>query len=379
MREGRIFKRGTSWTFVVDLAPPGAPRQQRKRGGFATKREAIAAMAELQGSVARGSYVEPSRQTVAGYLQEWLPSARARLRPGAYDAVALHVRAYIIPGIGDVPLQGLTAARVKVLYAELAESGRHRGGGGLSAKTVHNIHRTLSRGLSDAVHDGVLVRNPAERCHTMPSSPEQATWDAGQVRAFLVHVAEDRLVTMWRIAATTGIRRGELVGLRWSDVDLEHGRLSISQQRAKGGGTVAAGPTKTRRSRRLVSIDPATVTALRGHRKRQAEERLLFGAGYTDEGLVFCREDGVPLHPDRVTQLFRRHSAAAGLPWIKVHGLRHTHATLMLQAGVHPKVVQERLGHSSIAITLDTYSHAIPAMQEDAADRLAALVDGTSP
>lgn len=176
-------------------------------------------------------------------------------------------------------------------------------------------------------------------------------------------------------AATTGLRRGELVGLRWPDVDFHAGRIAVVQQRAKGGGTVAVGPTKTKRSRRLVSLDAGTIAALRQHREAQDKEKELLGAAYGDEDLVFCRPDGSALHPDRVTQLFRGHVRRAGLPRIKLHGLRHSHATLMLRAGVHPKVVQERLGHSSIAITLDTYSHAIPAMQEDAASRVARIVD----
>ncbi len=177
------------------------------------------------------------------------------------------------------------------------------------------------------------------------------------------------------MAVTTGLRRGELVGLRWRDVDFTAGRIAVVQQRAKGGGGVSAGPTKTKRGRRLVSLDDITLSALEQHREAQDKEKELLGAGYQDEGLVFCRADGKALHPDRVTKLLREHVRAAGLPWIKVQGLRHTHATILLQAGVHPKVVQERLGHSSIAITLDTYSHAIPAMQEDAATRGAGIID----
>lgn len=331
----------------------------------------------MQSAASIGGYVAPSKMTVAGYLHDWLPVAKARLRTGAYDACKLHVDTYIVPRIGDLPLHALTASRVKALYAELSQTGRQRGGGPLSAKSVHNVHRTLSRALSDAVSDRLLPRNPAERCHTMPESPEQPTWSADELRRFLEHVADDDLAAMWRVAATTGVRRGELVGLRWRDVDLDPGRLSIVQQRAKGDGTVSAGPTKTRRGRRLIALDPTTVAALRAHRKTQTEYRLMLGQGYRDSGLVFCLADGTPLHPDAVTSRFRHRVKEAGLPWIKLHGLRHTHATLMLRAGVHPKVVQERLGHSSIAITLDTYSHAIPAMQEDAASTVAALVDNS--
>jgi integrase len=314
-------------------------------------------MNELQAAVARGVYVPPTRMTVKAFLEEWLPSAEARLRPGAYDACELHVRRYIVPRIGDLPLQGLTRNRVQRLYA------------------VHNIHSTLCRALADAVRNHLVAHNAAEAAHRQPDSPEQLTWTARQVHVFLDAVATDRLYALWRLAVTTGLRRGELVGLRWRDVDFAAGRIAVIQQRAKGGGAVSAGPTKTKRGRRLVSLDDTTLAALKQHREAQDKEKELLGAGYQDEDLVFCRADGRALHPDRVTKLLREHVRAAGLPWIKVQGLRHTHATILLQAGVHPKVVQERLGHSSIAITLDIYSHAIPAMQEDAAARGAGIID----
>ncbi len=324
-----------SWAYKVDVAPPGAPRDRKHKGGFATKREALAAMNELQAAVARGVYVPPTRMTVKAFLEEWLPSAEARLRPGAYDACELHVRRYIVPRIGDLPLQGLTGNRVQRLYAELAESGRIRGHDlRLSEKTVHNIHSTLCRALADAVRNHLVAHNAAEAAHRQPDSPEQLTWTGQQVRAFLDAVATDRLYALWRLAVTTGLRRGELVGVRWRDVDFAAGRIAVIQQRAKGGGAVSVGPTKTKRGRRLVSIDDTTLAALRQHREAQDKEKELLGAGYQDEGLVFCRADGRGLHPDRVTQLLREHVRAASLPWIKVQGLRHTHATILLQAGV---------------------------------------------
>ena len=170
----------------------------------------------------------------------------------------------------------------------------------------------------------------------------------------------------------TGMRRGELLGLRWRDADLEASRVS---DRADARRQARALEPKTDKGRRNVALDPATVTALRDHRKSQLEERLAWGTAYEDEhDLVFCREDGSPTWPQSLSRSFERHAKQAGLPAIRFHDLRHTHATLALAAGVHPKVVSERLGHASVAITLDTYSHAIPAMQEDAAVRIAALV-----
>jgi integrase len=364
-----------SWTYVVDLAPPGAPRHRQRKGGFATKRDALVALNDVLSSVAGGTYVAASKVTVGEYLDEWIKAIRAGMRAGSYDTCSIHVHTYITPRIGEVRLQALTRRAVKTFYGDLAESGRARGGG-LADKTVHNIHRTLSKALEDAVEDGLLNRNPARGAHKLPESPEQETWTREQLHAFLEHVSGDRQFAMWRFAAFTGVRRGELIGLRWRDVDLDSARVFIVQQRAKGAGTVNTGRLKGKRGR-SVTLDPKTVEILRQHLAAQLEAKQFLGDAYTDHGLVFCHEDGQPLHPDSVTKRFARLVRDSDLPRVNFHGLRHTHATVLLQALTHPKVVQERLGHSSIQVTLDVYSHAVPALQGDAAIRFAELVDGT--
>jgi len=365
---------GVSWTYVVDVAVAGAARQRRQKGGFQTKREAVAALSEVQAGLVDGSYVGASKLTVGEYLEEWLRGVRPGLRPGTFDSTAIHVNTYITPRIGRVQLQALSRRGIKAFYGDLTIAGRRRGGGGLSDKTVHNIHRTLSKALEDAVEDGLLHRNPGRGTHKLPESPEQESWTAEELRAFLEVHADDRQVALWRFAAFTGLRRGELVGLRWRDVDLETGRAFVVQQRAKGGGTVNTGRLKGKRGR-VVTLDPKTVEVLRQHQAAQLEAKDFLGEGYQDHGLVFCHEDGKPLHPDSVTKRFARLVRDSGLPTITVHGLRHTHATVLLRALVHPKVVQERLGHSSIQVTLDVYSHAVPALQGDAAIRFAEIVD----
>ena len=363
-----------SWTYVVDVAVAGAARQRRQKGGFQTKREAVAALSEVQAGLADGSYVGASKLTVGEYLDEWLQSVRSGMRPGSFDASRIHVNAYIKPRLGGVRLQALSRRAVKAFYGELAVSGRARGEGGLGDKTIHNVHRTLSKALDDAVEDGLLNRNPACGTHKLPESPEQESWTAEELRAFLEFASGDRFSAMWRFAAFTGVRRGELAGLRWRDLDLDAGRAFVVQQRAKGGGTVNTGRLMGKRGR-AVTLDPKTVETLRQHQAAQLEAKAFLGEGYQDHGLVFCHEDGKPLHPDSVTKRFARLVRHSGLPTITVHGLRHTHATVLLRALVHPKVVQERLGHSSIQVTLDVYSHAVPALQGDAAIRFAEIVD----
>jgi integrase len=201
------------------------------------------------------------------------------------------------------------------------------------------------------------------------------TWSAEQVRAFLANVADDRLAALWRLAATTRMRRGEILGLRWRDLALDGAVLSVAQARVRGTDGLTYGPPKTSASRRRVDLDAATVAALRAHRRRQTDERAILPID-RDQDLVFSRADGLPLDPDGVSGTFDRLQLRARLPHIRFHDLRHTMTSLMLANGAPAKVVQERLGHSSVMVTLDTYSHVAPGMQRDATDRLARAIDG---
>ncbi len=203
-------------------------------------------------------------------------------------------------------------------------------------------------------------------------------WTSAELGTFLTRTAHQRHHVAWHLLALTGMRRGEVLGLSWDVVDLDAGTVSVRRTLVDvlpGGDPVWSDP-KTDRGRRLVNLDAGTIGKLRSHRAAQAQERLLVGTGYRDHALVFAMPDGRPIHPERFSREYAETVARSELPVIRLHDLRHTWATLALQAGVHPKVVQERLGHSNIAITLDIYSHVIPAMQSDAADRVAALVTG---
>ena len=378
MREGRVFKRGKSWAYVVDVSPVGAARKQRTKSGFLTKAQALAALHDVQESIVIGRYVAPVHMTLGHYLTDlWLPAVRSSVRPSTWTAYEAYLRLYVVPRIGDLPLQSLTRNQLRILYSQLESNGRVRGGGGLKRKTVHNVHVTLLKALGDAEEDQLISRNPAVRAHRSSADDRSPvnTWTAAQVRTFLRHVADDRLFALWRSAVTTGMRRAELLGLRWRDVDLSLGQVAVVQTRLKANGTTYFAGPKTQRSRRTIAIDGATVDVLKRHRAAQARERLAFGPLYEDNDLVFCFRDGRPLDPDGVSQRFQRHAREARLPVLRFHDLRHTHATLGLMADVHPKVMQERLGHSSVAFTLDIYSHAIPTMQGEAASKVAALLD----
>jgi integrase len=199
-------------------------------------------------------------------------------------------------------------------------------------------------------------------------------WTAAEARRFLEHVADDRLYAMWALFLATGLRRGEIAGLRWADVDLDRANPSVRRSRVSVAWHVHDSEPKTRASRRAVSLDARVVAILRAHRRHQLEERLAWGAAWIDSGYVFTRENGEPLHPETIATSFPSLVAGAGVSKIRLHDLRHTSASLALAAGIHPKIVCERLGHSSIAITLDLYSHVAPGLQAEAADKLGRVI-----
>lgn len=257
------------------------------------------------------------------------------------------------------------------------------------------LHSILQRAFSEAERKDLIKRNPA-RLASPPSTsaakaPEFSAWTPTELRTFL-DAATGRLsarrtsngeprravshhATLFRTAAMTGLRRGELCGLRWDDLDLDAGRLTVRHTLVVVNGQVVEGIPKTARGRRTLDLDEVTVAALRAHRKAQLEERMLVGVGYHDRDFVFAQPDGSPWYPDGVSQVFDRLVAKLDVRRIRFHDLRHTHASHLLAAGVNPKIVSERLGHSSVSFTLDTYAHVMPGQQAEAAAAVAALVD----
>lgn len=392
--DGRCDGTSYTWSFQLDVAPVGAPRKLRTRGGFDTKREAQAALDDVKGTLRDGTHVEPAKITVGEYLHDrWLPALEGdpSLRGSTRESHALAARRVAprdddgqwtgLPRLGSVRLQQLSRSHIKACYGDLRENGRANGKGGLAPKTVHNVHLALHRALADAVDDRLIPHNPCDSArkgralHSAPERPEIDVWTADQLAAFLATVAEDRQYALWHLAAHTGMRRGELVGMRWDAVDLDAGLVTVIRQRVKVGSDVEVGRPKTSRSRRTIDIDPDTIEVLRDHRRRQLQERLAIGPGWTNSGLVFTREDGQPLHPDVASQRFVKLVEDTDVPRITLHGLRHTHGTLMLAAGVALHVVSRRLGHASEAFTAQVYAHVLPQQQAQAAARFAALLE----
>jgi integrase len=372
-------KRGNTWTTYFYVSGSEGERRQRSKGGFATKRDAQTYLEKTVHTVHTGEYVEPARMTLAEYLLErWLPAIETSIRPSTFDSYTRQLKLHVIPYLGRVQLQQLSVDHLDRLYAELIKHGREDGKGGLSPKTIHYLHTTLHKALRDAVRKQLLNRNVADAADPPRTSQagnhEMQTWNPEQVRTFLAALRGHRLEAAYLLAVTTGMRRGEVLGLRWRDIDFKQARLAVRQTLGHVNYKLTFGAPKTMRSRRTISLDPATLAALSNHRARQRAERTALGAAYSDQDLVFAKIDGSPTHPDYFSQCFDRTVAKLPVPRIRLHDLRHTHATLGLRAGVPAKIMSERLGHANVGFTLDVYTHVIPGHDQDAANQVAGLI-----
>jgi integrase len=394
-RRGSVKKDASGrWAWVVDYGSgKGNKRRQKRERGFATKREAQAALTKHLADVADGTYIEPSAMTLAEYVDaEWLPIAAMRLRPSTLHSYSRNLRIHVLPKLGGVRLQELTGGQLTRLYLGLLADGladnskRRDGLTGLSVRTVCYIHTIVHSVLKSAVNDDLLASNAADKAEPPRQSSvadgttPMRTWTATQLKTFLAGERHTREYPLWVLLATTGMRRGEALGLGWEHLDLDAGTVRIVRTLvdvvdARDDEPVWSSP-KTEAGRRTIKLDPPTVGVLRTHKTAQAKERLLVGPGYRDLGLVFNQPDGRAYHPERVSRTFQARAKRAGLPQIRLHDLRHSWATLALAAGIPAKIVQDRLGHANVAITLNVYSHVSPQMQSDAADRVAALIFG---
>jgi integrase len=384
----RDVKHG-SWYFSIDLPSAAGQRRRVRRGGFATRAAAVAAREALASPA-----VSPEPRLSTGeWLGRWLAS-RVSLRASTARSYAAHVRGYLLPYLGGIPLAALTAGDVQAMFTAVIRDETVLGRP-VSAATLHRIHATLRAALNGAVRAGLIGVNPGrypelpraarpraqvwtpaltERWQAEGWRPAVGVWTAGQTAEFLHRVRGHRLYALFHLVALRGLRRGEAAGLRWGDLDLDAGTLTVLGQLQQLGGRMVAGPPKSDAGRRVIALDRTTIAALREHRLRQQAERAAAGARWTQTGYVFTTKTGKPLGPDRMTRLFRALVAASGLPPVTLHGLRHGAATLALAAGTDLKVVQDQLGHSTVVLTADTYTSVLPETARAAAERTAALL-----
>jgi integrase len=427
--DGSWNPRHGEWYFTLDLpAGPGGKRRRMRRGGFTSRDDAAAARESARGKLRKGA--DPSvRITLGRYMAEWL-TGRRDLKGTTRRNYSLIIGTYLDPLLGHVELDRLDAADVTGMIATIEAWNGELAEGRLVRKyqrqvgpaAMHRIRDCLRAALNDAVDAGLLAYNPAARVRMVPEKHRRpVVWTADRVAefrarydaelrgareraagrkvdalaiwrrpamrpapvmvwtpqdtgAFLDYATRHRLGPLFDLVTATGVRRGEVCGLRWSDVDLNDKTITIAVQRVMVGWTAVEDDPKSEAGKRVVALDEGTVASLRGWRKVQLRERLAWGEAWNDSGHVFTREDGAPVHPAALTIQFERLAFAAGLPPVRLHDLRHGAATYALAAGLDIKLVQERLGHSTSTLTRDTYTSVLPDVARAAAETAAAMI-----
>jgi len=382
MRDG-IIQRGATWSYVVRERDPATGKTKpRWVGGFPTRTAAKRARDDARAAVHRGTYVAPQDMTVAAWLQQWITAHEVELKPSTARTYRANIDRYLIPTIGQERVQSLSPSRLSVLFKTMREQGGHgavsgKGGTPLSPRTVEFARAVLRRAMQDAVLERVIEVNPVMGTkRPRPEKPKHTTWTGEQVQVYLDAVADDRLFPLWALAAATGMRRGELMGLRWDDVDLDAGVISIERSTTQLGKERVT-TTPKNHERRRVAIDAHTVATLKAWKKAQAEERLAVGAAWADPaGHLFTWQDGGPVLPDYASKRFKATQKLEGLPELTLHGLRHTHITILLREGLPVHVVAKRAGHRDPSVTLDVYADVIPEDDGTAVDVFAKAVWG---
>ncbi|MEW6423663.1 MAG: tyrosine-type recombinase/integrase [Bacillota bacterium] len=384
--EGTIRKRKKDglWEARITVGyDPATGRQKQISKYFKKREDARDWLAKAVNEQATGAFIEPHKVTVGQWLDKWLADyKKLKLKPTTWAGYETLIRCHIKPAIGNIPLNKLQTGELQKLYKEKLEKGRVDGKGGLSPDYVRYMHAVIHEALKQAVKEQLIYRNVAEAVN-LPEKEEREMrpLKPEEMDKFLSLAEQDRLYAAFLLELGTGLRRGELLALKWDNVDLKNGVLAVKESLArvkvddpsKNGGRKTRLDyldPKTKSSKRIIPIPEDILKELKAHKTRQNEGRLFFGQNYHNENLVFCLEDGKPLDPRNFTRKFERLLRRAGIPKTRFHDLRHTFATRLLELNEHPKVVQELLGHAKITTTIDTYSHVDPELKKKAAARL---------
>ena len=372
---GHIVKRyKNSYTVVLNLGidPTTGKRKQQWISVKGTKKDAEKRLAELLRQLDTGTFMKPGKTTLAEYLARWLGEyAQPNLSPRTVEGYESIIRQHLVPNLGNIPLTQVKPEYLQRYYSEMLSGGRCDGRGSLNPVTVRQHHMVLHRALHIAVKWGLISRNPADaidlpRCQR----PEMHVMNEENIQTFLEAAKSTPYYALFYLALFTGMRRSELLALRWCDVDLILGQISVNRSlhHLRDKSLVFRTP-KTAKGRRTIALPPSAMLVLKEHQEQEEQTRLMLGTPLVEGDLVFSQPDGRPLLPDTVSHAWAKLAQRTGLKGIRLHDARHSHASLMLKQGIHPKIVQERLGHASIQVTLDTYSHVAPGLQEAAAAR----------
>ena len=363
-----------SWEITIDTGrdPSTGKRRRHSETVKGAKKDAERRLAELLVSIERGSYIKPKKITLGEWLEDWCQSyAKTHCSPRTAEGYESIIRNHIIPSIGSVRLIELHPQHIQAFYAGSMSHGRINGKGGLSGRTVSHIHRVLSEALSHAVKQGLIFRNVAELID--PPRAKRAKMNTLTLEEIYKLFSVARNTPYYPIIYTalhTGLLQAELLGLMWRDVDLDLASLSVIQTLYKRRGICHLREPKSEHSRRRIALQPSLAVFLREYRAERETQWLLLGKLPKENDFVFGSPDDKPMDPGTLTHAFAKIARKANIFHIRFHDLRHTHASLMLMSGIHPKIVQERLGHASVAFTLDVYSHSVPDLQDAAAKRL---------
>lgn len=382
---GGIYKRGNTWTAHIHWTDLHGKPQQHKRGGFPTRQDAVRYRTQYLADLHTGKRRGQSKIKLGDFLvQQWLPKRRDELKASTYASYESTITAYVLPHIGAIRLDAVTPLRLEDYYRTLMNTGakgkKLRAGQGLSAKTIQNIATILNRAYRDAIRWELISTNPV----TVSVKPkrghfEQPHWETSTAGEFLRRVQDDRLAAIWQLLVTTGCRRGELLGLRWCDVDLDAATITIRRARVLAGRTVIFETPKSAKSRRTIAIDQRTIRALRRWQTKQAEERLRIGPQWKDtDGHLVTEPDGTLPNPNTFLRRFKALAKQVGLPAIAVHGVRHTYITSAFDANLDESVISDRAGHSDSRITRSVYRHNLKRKDAEAAEAVAnAFYEGT--
>jgi integrase len=372
--EKRIRQDGKpSYLVRIAAKDPLTDRRQNKTiGTYHTIKAAEKAERDALVAQERGTLVDPSKLTVGELLADWLKGKAATISPNSHKDYEIAIRRHLKPALGLVLAQRLTPATVQAQYGAWQDAG-------MSPRMVHRCHLVLSQTLAQAVRLGTLSRNVCDNLDK-PSigRAKPNVWTPAETAAFLDEAKRDTMAPLWFLLALEGMRRGEALGLRWADVNWDRGSVHISQtvapDKTNKGAAVIQARTKTNAGARSVKLTAETLVMLAEHRDRQRFQRQVAGERWQDHDLIVCTGAGTPINPNNVTRSYNRLVVLSGVPRVRVHDLRHGAATMLLRAGVAPKIVSERLGHATVAITLDTYSHVLPDMQDVAASAMSAML-----
>jgi len=369
---GHVRKRGNKWCFVIDVGrDEQGKRKQKWFSGFATKKEAERALAAKLQELNNG-LLSTSDMTVGKLLEDWLLDKQFHVKPTTFELYSRIVTIHIAPMIGHLTLSDLRPDHIQNMYRMLQQKTPP-----LQAKTIRTIHSILRNALKRALKWGLIPRDPSEAVE-LPRSPRRtlAIWTPEQIRTFLAvnQDIDSRYYTIFVLAIYTGMRKGEILALRWSDIDFERDIIQVTRTFSWVDGEAMFLEAKTHHSNRSIAISHDVKVQLLRHREFQEQEKRLYADSYHDGNLVVARPDGEPIRLSSLQKQWRHAVKRAGLPEIRFHDLRHTHASLLLLQGVHPKIVSERLGHSNISITMDTYSHVLPSLHREVAEDFARLI-----